>query len=65
MQEHALRVVTDRNKEQFIILNDKQIPLPLDVFSNALKGDNPKAKAQALISLGRLRNNSLAKKFFL
>jgi putative heme-binding domain-containing protein len=61
MQEHALRVVTDRNKEQFLMVEGKQVPLPMDSFSNALKSENLKAKAQAIISLGRLPNNPLSK----
>ena len=61
MQEHALRVVTDRNKEQFLMVEGKQVPLPMDSFSNALKSENLKAKSQAIISLGRLPNNPLSK----
>jgi len=61
MQEHALRIITDRSKELFIMVDGKQVPLPLNVFSKALKSDNLKSKAQALISLGRLHNDSLAK----
>ncbi len=61
MQEHALRVVTDRNKELFMMVEGKQVPLPMDSFSNALKSENLKAKAQAIISLGRLPSTSLSK----
>lgn len=61
MQEHAFRVLTDRQKELYIPVDDKKNPIPTDIFANALKGKNLKAKAQALISLGRLRDNSLAK----
>jgi putative membrane-bound dehydrogenase-like protein len=65
MQEYALRVVTDRSKEMFIMADGKQMPLPLDVFANALKSENLKSKAQALISLGRLHKDSLAKEVLL
>ena len=61
MMEHALRIITDRRKELFIVVDGKQVAFPMDVFLNALKSDNLKTKGQALISLGRLQNDSFAK----
>ncbi len=61
LEEFALRILTDRKSELFLLSQNKQSSLPLDTFAKSLHSKNPRVQAQALISISRLNDNSLAK----